>query len=67
MSIRYRLRYNGHSYAFDENPLDGVDVTKVQTIERETHREQKVTILVSPEIPMSVETYESSPSRARFL
>lgn len=67
MTTKYRLRYNEKAYVFDEHPLEGVDVTKVQTITRTTTKGQEITVLISPEIPVLVETFTPGSGRVTIL
>ncbi|MFC5337525.1 hypothetical protein [Leucobacter denitrificans] len=67
MKMKYRLKYNGDTYVFDEHPLKGVDVTKPHMLDLTTAKGQNVSIFISPEIPMQVIEVEDKPRGAKFM
>lgn len=67
MKMKYRLKYNGDVYVFDEHPLKGVDVTTPQMLDLTTTKGVNVSIFISPEIPMQVIEIEDKPRGMKIL
>lgn len=67
MTTKWHMFYDGKRHTFDENPLEGVDVSEVQALTRTTTYGREVTVLISPEIPVQVEAFESKPATAKIL
>lgn len=54
MEANFALHYDGESYMFDTDPLEGVLLDQTQKITMKTYKGLSVTFVVGPGIPVHV-------------